>query len=256
MIKNSITKLDKNTCKIVEIRQNNLYKNKKQSKFLIIFIILAILLISNTIFDFPYRCSIRDITEIANNIKSHNSFSYQNRKVLNDEYYKKALKNINDESIYLILSNTQTATSKFISIFTKKRFNHISLSFDYNLYTLVSYNGGNNRNPPGLNLEFKNDLVGEDCSSALVYKLRITQKQKMQMLNKVIDIDKVGSSYNLLGLIHNKSIKPNIMYCSQFVYKMLKESGIEYFSIGNNKIKPSDFIEFDYFRNLEFCYEL
>ena len=201
-------------------------------------------------------CSIRDFGEVVMDLGNHSSFRYQNRGVLNEHYYNTVLESMNDEAIYLILSNTRTASSRIISLFTENEFNHVSLSFDYELNTLVSYNGGNKRYFPGLNPEKVDDLVKAENSSALVYRLEVTPEQKMAILNKVRNIDNEGSSYNILGLVLNKSFKPNIMYCSQFVYKLLAGAGVQYFIAENNIIKPSDFIEQDYRRSLKFCYEL
>ena len=63
------------------------------------------------------------------------------------------------------------------------------------------------------------------------------------MIQKVEKINDEGSAYNLLGLIFKRSRKPNIMFCSQFVYTMLKQAA---------QVTPSDFIELDYGRKLEF----
>jgi len=43
------------------------------------------------------------------------------------------------------------------------------------------------------------------------------------------------------------------MFCSQFVYTMLKVAGLEYFDKQPEKVKPTDFVELDYERKLEFC---
>jgi hypothetical protein len=201
-------------------------------------------------------CSVRDFGEVIMDLGKHSSFKYQNQGVLKDNFYNTVLDTMNDEAVYLILSNTRTASSKIISLFTENEFNHVSLSFDYELNSIVSYNGGNKRYLPGLNPEKVDDLIKAEDSSAFVYRLEVTTEQKMAILNKVRDIDNEGSSYNMLGLILNKSIKPNIMYCSQFVYTILKEAGAQYFIAKNETIKPSDFIEQDYRRSLKFCYEL
>jgi hypothetical protein len=60
----------------------------------------------------------------------------------------------------------------------------------------------------------------------------------------------------MLGLVINQSYKPNIMYCSQFVYNMLETAEAVYFHSDAMTIKPTDFIEKDYHRKLEFVEEL
>jgi len=86
--------------------------------------------------------------------------------------------------------------------------------------------------------------------------LEVTRAQKQAIIDKVSNINSEGSSYNLIGLIFNKSMKPNIMFCSQFIYTVLKDSGAAYFAAGKQPLKPSDFIELDYRRNLKFCFEV
>ncbi|MEN2666915.1 hypothetical protein [Listeria aquatica] len=46
------------------------------------------------------------------------------------------------------------------------------------------------------------------------------------------------------------------MFCSQFVYKILQFAELEYFRDSAAKIKPTDFVERDYYRKLAFCYEI
>lgn len=89
-------------------------------------------------------------------------------------------------------------------------------------------------------------------ASILVYKLKVTYEQKLQMINKIQQINEEGSAYNLLGLLTGSSNKPNIMYCSQFLYSMLDSVGAIYFNKPRKSLKPTDFIERDYERKLEF----
>jgi hypothetical protein len=72
----------------------------------------------------------------------------------------------------------------------------------------------------------------------------------------VEEINREGNAYNMLGLVLKYSHKPNIMFCSQFVYRMLQIAGLAYFNKDNGKVRPTDFIELDYYRNLQFVYEL
>jgi len=62
--------------------------------------------------------------------------------------------------------------------------------------------------------------------------------------------------HNLLGLVFKYSHKPNIMFCSQFVYTLLIKSGTNYFEKMAAHVKPTDFVELDYYRKLEFAYEI
>ena len=76
------------------------------------------------------------------------------------------------------------------------------------------------------------------------------------MLEAVRRIDREGSAYNTMGLVTKHSYKPNIMFCSQFVYRMLQEAGLTYFHKRPGEVRPTDFIELDYHRKLEFLEEI
>jgi hypothetical protein len=155
-----------------------------------------------------------------------------------------------------VVSNTGSAASEVISAFTKKQYNHASLAFDRDLETIISYNGGEKIYPPGLNKEMIEFFNKKDDSSLIVYQMDVTREQKIKLIEKVKEINKSGSSYNMLGFVIKKPIRPNIMFCSQFVYNMLKHAGLEYFDKADGNVKPADLVELDYHRKLKFCYEI
>jgi hypothetical protein len=200
--------------------------------------------------------SKENIAEILNDLPRHNSFRYINNGTLTDEYFEKAYNALNDSNIYIIISNTGSPASEILSAFTNKQYNHASLSFDRDLETIISYNGGERVYPPGLNKEMLQYFNKKKDSSIIVYKLAITEKKKRIMIDRIKEINKNGSAYNLLGLVFKYSHKPNIMFCSQFVYKMLKDVGVNYFEKKDEKIKPTDLIELDYYRKINFEYEI
>ena len=193
--------------------------------------------------------------EIVNDLPRHDSFRYINAGSLTDEYFRAAGASLDDPGLYIIVSDTRTAASEIISVFTSKQFNHASLAFDAALETIVSYNGGVRVYQPGLNPEMIEFLGKNEDASVLVYRLPVTREQKQAALEKIADINREGSAYNMLGLVIGHSYRPNIMYCSQFVYKLLEHIGAVYFEAGG-VIKPTDLIEKDYFRRLEFIGEL
>ena len=197
-----------------------------------------------------------DIVNIITDLPKHSSFKYINKDSITDEYFTKANETLDDENIYLVLSNTGSSASKVISAFTRKIYNHISISFDHDLETIISYNGGENLYPPGLNPEMIEWFNKKNDSSIIVYKLELKKDDKQLLINRVRDINKAGSAYNMLGLILKLSIKPNILFCSQFIYKLLESAGLNYFTKEDGQVKPTDFVELDYYRKLKFSYEI
>lgn len=200
--------------------------------------------------------STEKIEEIIKDLPRHSSIRYINNGSLSKNYFKTAYNNLNDPYIYIVISNTGSAASELISVFTKKQYNHASLSFDSNLRTIISYNGGEKIYPPGLNHEMIEYFNKKEDASIKVYKLKASTDQKKKLIDKVKEINEEGSAYNILGLVLKSSHKPNIMFCSQFVYKMLKYADLAYFNKKVEKVKPTDLIELDYYRKLEFCYEI
>jgi hypothetical protein len=200
--------------------------------------------------------SKENIEEVIKDLPRHNSFSYISNGNLKDEYFKEAEKSLEDLYIYIVISNTGSGASEIISVFTKKQYNHVSLSFDKDLKTIISYNGGEKIYSPGLNKEMIEFFNKKDDSSIIVYKLNITREKKEKLIKRVEEINKEGSAYNILGLIIKQSFKQNIMFCSQFVYSMLKYVELDYFEKKETEVKPTDFVELDYYRKLEFDYEI
>jgi len=200
--------------------------------------------------------STDNLVEVVSDLPRHSSFEYINNGSLTDEYFVQAGNSLCDPYVYIIISNTGSAASDIISVFTRKQFNHASLSFDRDLKTIVSYNGGEKVYPPGLNHEIVDFYSKKADASIIVYRLPCTREQKEDLLSKVREINKYGSAYNILGLMIKYSHKPNIMFCSQFVYQMLKLTGLSYFEANATLVTPTDLVERDYCRKLEFVYEL
>jgi hypothetical protein len=163
---------------------------------------------------------------------------------------------LSDPHMYLVLSSTGSAANEVISVFTNKTHNHASLSFDRNLETTISYNGGDRVYPPGLNPEMISHLTKGDEASVFVYSLKCTAEQKASIIGRVREINENGSAYNMIGLVAKRSYRPNIMFCSQFVYRMLSLAGLTYFEKRDGRVQPTDFVTEDYRRALAFEYEL
>lgn len=200
--------------------------------------------------------SMDQMKTVLEDIPHHSSTRYINHGSLTDYYFDAAKKSLEDEHIYLVVSNTGSPASEIISQFTQKQYNHVSLSFDRDLNTIISYNGGNNVYPPGMNAEVVEYFHQKNDASVLIYSLPVTKAQKQIMIDKIKEINLEGSAYNLVGLVAKHSFRPNIMFCSQFVYKMLKLADIEFFEKGAGDVRPTDFIELDYYRRLVFEYEI
>jgi len=200
--------------------------------------------------------SITNISEFLTDLPRHSVTSYINRNGLTDKYFEDCEASMDDNHIYLIMSDTGSPASELLSIITRKMYNHVSISFDYDLKTVVSYNGGEKLYPPGMNKEQISFFQKKQGASIIVYSLACTNAQKRTMIDKVREINRVGSAYNMVGLVTRASFKPNIMFCSQFIYSLLQEVNLNYFESHAIDVRPTDFVEKDYYRHLEYCYKI
>ncbi|MFL2028282.1 hypothetical protein [Loigolactobacillus zhaoyuanensis] len=200
--------------------------------------------------------AVDKLMPLFTDLKRHSSTHYINNGSLTDSYFDTVAATLDDPYIYVVISNTGSNASELISLFTQKQYNHASLSFDRDLQTIISYNGGENVYPPGLNPEMVTAFHQKADASVLVYRLATTRKQKQQIMDKIKQINQTGSAYNIVGLVVKRSLRPNIMFCSQFVYQMLRLSGLAYFNKTDGNVKPTDLVELDYYKKLDFCYEI
>lgn len=196
------------------------------------------------------------LKEVAKDIPRHSYTKYLNNRTLTEAYFRDCEASLQDEHLYIVISSTGSSGSELLSVFTRKDYNHVSLSFDRDLKTIISYNGGGSVNQPGLNREDLEFFHQKEDASMLVYRLKAPKEKKQIVIDKIREINENGSAYNLVGLITKVSVKPNIMFCSQFVYSVLKVAGLNYFTEKAASVRPTDLIEKDYYRKLEFCYAI
>ena len=152
-----------------------------------------------------------------------------------------------EKKIYILLTDTGTLFTNLIKLYTKKPYNHASISFDSELSEVYSFGRKTARNP------FIGGFVKEDVDKGLfkeancaVYALTVNevQLQKMNCYIKEIEAQKGEYRYNLLGLLGfllNKPIKrKKAFFCSQFVATVLKECNIIDFGKPPSLVAPND----------------
>lgn len=198
------------------------------------------------------------IRDVMSDLPRNCSIKYVNKDALSEEYLENMENYLDDPYLYIVLSDTGSPASSLIGVISQKTYNHVSIAFDEDLQTLISYNGGERISPPGLNPEMIEWLFKKDDASIIIYRLKLTREQKESIMNKIKEIDEDGSAYNLIGLALKKSFKsqPNIMFCSQFVYNLLEGVGANYFVKTPTEVKPTDLVELDYERKLEFVHKI
>ena len=165
------------------------------------------------------------------------------------------------KKIYIVMSQTGTLLSRVIKFVTKKKYNHVSISFDKNIYNMYSFGRINPYNPfigkyieehpnKGTYLRFKN-------TKCIILEVNITNKQynNAYKIIKYMNSNKNKYKYNITGLLL-AAININIKrvdkyYCSEFVRYILKNSNI---NIGNIPMiaHPTDFLKLE---NSKILYE-
>ena len=140
-------------------------------------------------------------------------------------------------SIYLLVSQTGTNISKAIKLFTRKPYNHASLSKDLSLSEMYSFCRTYKRFP--IPATFNKETVGKGVLGMFgyipceLYEIPVTyeQKKEFELLIEHFKSNRRNYSYNYLGL---GSILFNIRYknknkflCSQFAAYILQQIGIE-----------------------------
>lgn len=164
-----------------------------------------------------------------------------------------------EKKVYILLTDTGTTLTKVIKLFTKKPYNHASISFDSELSEVYSFGRKKINNP------FHGGFVKEDMNNDLfkhsdcaIYSFTVTdaQLQKMLLYIKGIEEEKESYRYNFLGLfgfLLNKPInRKKAFFCSQFVASVLRECSTINFEKPLSLIAPNDFQEISQF---QFVYE-
>ncbi len=199
------------------------------------------------------RDMLSNVGSLIKDLPRHDALFYKNMRALNEEYFLTAEQTLNNGYLYLVLSSTGSAAAEAIATATQKPYSHVSLSFDEDLKTLISYNGGDGVHFPGLNAEALDSFYKKETAHLIIYKMVCGYEAKKNVLDEIRKINDEGSSYNVLGLFAPYSHRNNIMVCSQFVYAMLQRVGLAYFDKKPEQVRPMDFIELDYERRLHYC---
>lgn len=160
-----------------------------------------------------------------------------------------------EQKVYVLLTDTGTFFTRMIKLYTKKPYNHASISFDPYLTDVYSFGRKKAKNP------FIGGFIKENVQTGLFKQARCaiycceitdTELKRMDHYIKKIEAQKHLYRYNLLGLFAitlNKQInRENAYFCSQFVATVLKECDITDFPKPLSLVTPYDLQETDNFQ--------
>ena len=138
-------------------------------------------------------------------------------------------------NIYLVFSKTGTWLSTSIGLVTSIPYPHVSLSLDTNFNKMYTFGRINVDNPFSGGLTIENlhcGVYNNPGCKCLIYTIPVSTEQ-LVLLNKQLSeyySSDINYKYNFLGLFGILLDKPlkrtNHYFCSQFVSKLLIESGI------------------------------
>lgn len=155
--------------------------------------------------------------------------------------------------LYIVLTRTNTAISKLIRIFKKDEYTHAAISLDKELNSMYSFGRRNPYNPfiGCFRKEDINEGVYGLCKTlpGAIVEVEVTPQQyakAKELLNDFI-LHSDRYKYNYRGLLHSLTDKPTCkedrFLCSEFVYHVLKESGIMDLQISRNLVRPQDLLQ-------------
>ncbi|PTQ85699.1 hypothetical protein C8U37_10384 [Trichococcus patagoniensis] len=157
---------------------------------------------------------------------------------------------MSDQKIYLLLTDTGSLLTRTIKLFTRQKYNHVSLAFDAALADTFSFGRKKANNP------FIGGFIQEDVTSAFysqakcaVYELTVSDEQAAVMRGYVssFEMDKEKYHYNLLGLLpalFNKEwVRENYFFCSHFVSTVLVEGDVLQSEKPVTLMRPADVLE-------------
>jgi len=153
--------------------------------------------------------------------------------------------------VYILLSQTTSALTKFIKFCTKKPYNHVSLAFDERLEYTYSFGRIHPDDPliGGFSHERLDTGVFKNASCQLL-SLDVTPEQYRKMRERVayIEANQIKYKYNFIGLfgaVFNFKVNRKYAYfCSQFVSKVLQEVGLFPEDFPAHLVTPCDLVHY------------
>lgn len=157
---------------------------------------------------------------------------------------------MSDQKIYLLLTDTGSMLTRIIKLFTRKKYNHVSLAFDAALAETFSF-GRKKANNPFIGGFIHEDVTSDFYSQAkcAVYALTVSEEQAAVMRGYVASFekDKEKYHYNLLGLLpalfNQEWDRDNYYFCSHFVSTVLVEGDVLQSDKPVTLMRPTDVLE-------------
>ncbi len=160
-----------------------------------------------------------------------------------------------NKKVYILLTDTGTVFTRLIRLYTRKPYNHASISFDPSLERVYSFGRKTAKNPfigGFVQEDVKNGLFKQATGVVLSFTITEQQWQQMRAYIQQLEEEKDKYRYNFLGLIaiifNMPFNRKNAFFCSQFVASVLKESDIVDFDKPISLVTPHDLQQVNHFQ--------
>jgi hypothetical protein len=160
-----------------------------------------------------------------------------------------------EAKVFIVLTRSHTILSGLIHRVTRAEYTHAALALDENLEYMFSFGRRRVSNPfiGCFKRESLNDEIYGECEElpGVIAEIPVTHAQYAEICNIVESflLNHHNYSYNTFGLIRNLMRVPaeddTRFFCSEFVYYVLKESGVCDFGMIRGDIRPEMLLEID-----------
>lgn len=150
--------------------------------------------------------------------------------------------------LYIVLTRTNTVISRLIQFSKHDEYTHASISLDRELKHMYSFGRRTTYNPliGRFRRENLNEGVYRLCRRlpGVIIELEVSKEQyeKVRTVLGEFISNSARYKYNYKGLLYSLLNKPmcceNRFLCSEFVYYVLKESGIVDLKVSRNLVRP------------------
>ncbi|MEL1134791.1 hypothetical protein AAC978_06335 [Desulfitobacterium sp. THU1] len=157
--------------------------------------------------------------------------------------------------VYIVLTRTNTIISKLIHMIKDDEYTHASITFDQELNQMYSFGRRTPYNPfiGHFRSEELNEGVYGFCKTlpGAVIEIEVTleQYEKAKTLLEHFITHSDQYKYNYMGLVNGLLDKPlcneNRFLCSEFVYHLLKESGIVDLNMPRSLVRPQNLLDIE-----------
>jgi hypothetical protein len=159
------------------------------------------------------------------------------------------------KKIFVVLTRSRTTLSRIIHRVTRDEYTHAAIALDENLYYMFSFGRRRASNPffGCFKRESLNDEIYEGCAGlpGVVLEIPVTpgQYDAICSMIELFLLDSHRYGYNTLGLAKNLIGLPGEnnarFFCSEFVYYVLRESGVCDLGVSRGGVRPQMLLNVD-----------